>query len=155
MNQAPSLPSQDNVSRTSKVDLVVAMCFLAIGLSLAIFSGNFPAGVGPLPGPGFFPRVIGLCMVALAAWLVKQSFAANRQTPFTIENKRTVIGALGLTFLYLFFWGSGLFAVRTAVFVVLLLKLFGQSWKSALLVSVALTLIISLSFQFGLRLTLE
>jgi len=156
MNQQPASPSpQTTVSLRSRVDLVIALCFFAIGLYLAISSGSFPAGVGPLPGPGFFPRVIGLCMVVLALWLLKETLAGKQVATFSIENRGPLIGALGLTFLYLIFWGSGLFTVRTAVFVALLLKLFNQSWKSALLVSVVLTFAVTLGFQFGLRLSLE
>ena len=68
---------------------------------------------------------------------------------------RTVLGVVGLLFLYLLLWGTGLFPVRTAVFLLVLLRFLGQPWRSGLTVSLSLTAVIVLAFQIGLRVSLE
>jgi hypothetical protein len=61
----------------------------------------------------------------------------------------------GLLFAYLLLWGTGLFALRTAVFLALLLRMLGQSWRTSAVVGLTLTAAIVLAFQYGLRVSLE
>jgi hypothetical protein len=52
-------------------------------------------------------------------------------------------------------WGSGLFALRSAVFLALFLRLLGETWKTSVAVSAVLAAGVTLAFQFGLRISLE
>ena len=61
----------------------------------------------------------------------------------------------GLTLVYLLLWGSGFFAVRTVIFLAVLLKLLGENWKSSVGVSATLTVVVVAAFQYGLRVNLE
>jgi hypothetical protein len=60
-----------------------------------------------------------------------------------------------MLFLYLALWGTGLFPLRTAIFLALLLKFLGQEWRAAVSVSVALTVVATAAFQYGLNVSLE
>jgi hypothetical protein len=111
--------------------------------------------MGRLPGPGFFPRVIGGVMVLLSLallWRSRRGGAPESEAPADL---RTVAGVVGLLFVYLLLWGTGLFPLRTAVFLLILLRFLGQSWRSGLTVSLSLTVVIVLAFQIGLRVSLE
>ena len=127
---------------------------LALGVALVSSSYALPAGLGRLPGPGFFPRVIGGAMLLLSLgllWQVRRPVAAASTGA---GGARTVLIVVGLLFLYLLLWGTGPFAVRTALFLLLLLRGLGQSWRTSLTLSLALTTTVILAFQIGLRVPL-
>jgi hypothetical protein len=139
----------------SRKELVVGGSFLALGLALVASSYALPAGMGRLPGPGFFPRVIGGVITALSLALLWRARRGGETESPAPADLRTVLGVVGLLFLYLLLWGTGLFPVRTAVFLLVLLRFLGQPWRSGLTVSLSLTAVIVLAFQIGLRVSLE
>jgi putative tricarboxylic transport membrane protein len=135
-------------------DRIVGASFLVLGIALVASSYALPPGLGRVPGPGFFPRVIGGVMLLLSASLLWQ---ARRPAPAPSTggaDTRTVLFVVGLLFLYLLAWGTGPFAVRTAVFLLLLLRGLGQPWRAALTLSLSLTAVVILAFQLGLRVPL-
>ena len=139
----------------SRRELMVGLGFLALGIALVASSYALPPGMGRLPGPGFFPRVIGGVMVLLSLALLWRARREGDGQRTAAADLRTVAGVAGLLFLYLLLWGTGLFPVRTAVFLLVLLRFLGQSWRSGLTVSLSLTAVIVLAFQIGLRVSLE
>jgi hypothetical protein len=136
-------------------NLVVAAAFLLLGIYLAASASGLPPGIGGLPGPGFFPQVIGSVTILLAVCLLVQTARRRESEDFALANKGAVAGAIGLMFLYLLLWGSGWFALRTAVFLTLLLRFLGQRWGTSVIVGVALTATVVGAFQYGLRISLE
>jgi hypothetical protein len=139
----------------SRKELILGASFLALGVALVVSSYALPRGMSGLPGPGFFPRVIGAVMMLLSlalVWQARRGGEADRSAP---PDVRAVVGVVGLLFLYLLAWGTGLFPVRTAIFLLLLLRFLGQSWRSGLTVSLCLTAAIVLAFQVGLGVSLE
>jgi len=138
----------------NRTDAIVAACFVALGLYLLISGAALPAGIGRLLGAGFFPVLIGLATSGLALCLLASAFRRSGLR-YEIENHRALGGVIGLTFVYLFLWGSGLFVVRTAVFLALFLRMLGERWKTSLAVAAVLTAGVTLAFQYGLRVSLE
>ncbi len=138
-----------------RVNSTVAAFFLALGAYLVISGGGFPAGVGALPGAGFFPRVIGSLIVLLALAMLFQSRGQSEATSFKLSNPRQIAGAVGMLSVYLALWGTGFFPLRTAVFLALLLKFLGQSWPAAAGVAATLTAVVAAAFQYGLNVSLE
>lgn len=140
-------------------DRILAGGFLTLGIGLVASSFALPEGVGRLPGPGFFPRLIGGAMLLLSLTLLWQSRrtapAAGAADAAAATDVRGVLGAIGLLALYLLLWGTGLFALRTIVFLLLLLRFLGQPWKTALAVAVPVTVAVVLAFQVGLGVSLE
>ena len=141
----------------TRTNYTVAAAFALLGLYLVASSFSLPPGVGRLPGPGFFPRVIGAVIILLAGALFAQTLRARTlpQGEWRIENGRAIAGAIGLVFVYLLLWGTGLFAVRTAVFLALFMRFMGQPWKQSALVSLALSAVVVAAFQYGLHVSLE
>lgn len=139
----------------NRTDLVVGALFLALGLYLAVSASALPSGSGGLPGAGFFPRIIGIVMALLSAALLVNTLRGASTTTFDLSHGRVIGGVVGLTFVYLLLWGTGLFALRTFIFLVLFLRFLEQSWRASLTVSGALTAAIAAAFQFGLRVSLE
>lgn len=139
----------------SRSNLAVAAAFLVLGAYLAASASALPAGVGRLPGPGFFPQVIGSVTLLLAVALLIQTARRRGGGDFEVANTRGLAGAIGLVFVYLMLWGSGWFAVRTAVFLALLLRFLGQRWTASIAVAMALTAVVVGAFQYGLSISLE
>lgn len=137
-------------------NLVVAACFLLLGVYLVASSFALPEGMGRLPGPGFFPQVIGAIVLLLAAGLavqaVRQQPAADR---FQVENRRSIAGVIALLLVYLLLWGTGLFVLRSAVLLALFLRFLGESWRASVVVGLVLAVTVTLAFQMGLRVSLE
>ena len=152
MSQPPSQPVSAAPNRT---DLTVGALFLALGIYLTISASLLPSGSGNLPGAGFFPRVVGVVMILLSAMLLFNALKGTATSHFELQHGRVIGGVVGLTFLYLLLWGTGLFALRTFVFLVLFLRFLAQSWRTSLTVAGVLTAAIAAAFQYGLRVSLE
>jgi hypothetical protein len=136
-------------------NLVVAIAFLLLGIYLVASASGLPEGLGRQPGPGFFPRVVGSVTLLLAALLLMQAVRRREGGSLALTNPGAVGGAIALTFLYLLLWGTGWFAVRTAVFLALLLRFLGQRWMASIIVGLALTAAVVGAFQYGLSISLE
>ncbi len=137
-----------------RTTLCVALFFLLLGAYLVASALALPAGSGSLPGAGFFPQVIGVLMVLLAAALGWEGVHGGGRH-FEIEHRGAIAGVIGLFFGYLLLWGTGLFALRTVAFLVLFLRFLGQSWKASVTVAAVLTATVTIAFQMGLRVSLE
>ena len=139
----------------NKSNLAVAAVFLALGICLVATARQLPPGMGPLPGPGFFPGVVGAVIVLLSGLLLAASLRKARGGDLRITNAKALAMTAVLLTLYLLLWGKVPFAIRTVVFVVLFLRCLGQRWRSALTVAVVLTAAVVLAFQYGLRVNLQ
>lgn len=134
---------------------ISASGFLAIAAALAAASWALPAGIGAVPGPAFFPLTIAAAMAGLSLALLRQAEHPAEAPPAPARATRLVASAIGLLFVYLLLWGTGLFPLRTVVFLSLLLRWTGQSWRASAGVAVTLTAVVVLAFQVGLRVSLE
>lgn len=137
------------------VDLTVAALFFLAGAYLAVSSRLLPPGIGDLPGPGFFPLLIGLAMMLIAGLLAARTLPQSAAAAVRFQNVRTVLMVIGLTLLYLLLWAQGGFALRTVLFLLSVLRVFGEDWRRSAAVSLVLTAFVTLAFQLGLGLTLE
>ncbi len=135
---------------------IAAAGFLAFAAALAAGSWALPEGVGAVPGPAFFPLAISAAMAALALALLLQRETAPMAPP-ALEGSRSRLaaGVIALLSVYLLLWGTGLFALRTLLFLTLLLRGTGQSWRTGVGVAAALTAVVVAAFQMGLRVSLE
>lgn len=133
-------------------DLVVAAAFSALGFYLALSAARFPAGIGRLPGPGFFPGLIGAAMMllAIALFFSRRRGAGNGRDNADGSHTR-VLAALALTALYVALWGRLPFALRTAIFVAVFLRSQAQPWRASLQVAAVLTAAVVAAFEYGLR----
>ena len=136
-------------------DTITGGAFLALGIAFVASGLALPPGVGGLPGAGFFPQVIGAVMALLACGLLLQCRGEERRAPSGIGNVKQVAGTAALLLGYLSLWGTGFFAVRTAVFLAVTLRFLGQKWAACWGFAAVLTVVIYLTFNTGLNITLE
>lgn len=138
----------------NKKDLIVGVVFGALAVGLAAAASSFPDPAGRAPGPSFFPYAVATAMGLLSLGVLFQAFRSEGEQE-TGGDLRAVLAVCALALVYLALWGTGLFALRTAVFLALFLRLVGETWRASATVSVALTAVAVLAFQVGLRVNLE
>lgn len=139
----------------AKRDTVVGTTFGLLGAYLIWEGSGFPEGVGRLPGPGFFPIVIGVAMLVFAGALLAGARRGTAAEGALVPQAGLVAATIVLTGVYLALWEAVPFVLRTPAYLAGLLLLFGVPWKAALAVSAALTAFVVAAFQYGLRLTLD
>src|SRR5690606_37499017 len=125
--------------------------FALVAIGFIVGARALPAGLGSVPGAGFFPFWIGVAMLALSIPLLFRDSGITEKA----EGWRLAAAVAGLTLAYLVFWGGGFFALRTFVFLAVLLRLLGESWRTGSTVSATLTAVVVVAFQYGLRVSLE
>lgn len=138
----------------NRKDLIVGAVFGALAVGLAAAASGFPDPAGRAPGPAFFPYAVAVAMGLLSLGVLFGAVRSQNQEESGGDLK-AVLSVCALTAVYLAMWGTGLFALRTAVFLALFLRLVGQSWRAGVSVSAALTAVAVLAFQIGLRVNLE
>lgn len=134
----------------NRSDLGVALAFLLLGALLSIWTAALPPSLGGLPGPGFFPRMIGVAMLALASLLFAQAWRRPAPPGGRAQAKQALVTILLLA-AYLALWDPVPFALRTLLFAALYLRCLGQSWRAAVQVALGLTIFVVAAFQYGLR----
>ena len=139
----------------TRPDRIVAVAFAVLAGLLLFGSWLLPAGMGRLPGPGFFPGVIGAAMMALSVALVVRPSAAETAGSLLRGEMRTADIAALLTFGYLALWGSGFFFLRTVLFLYVFLRILGEKPRAGIAVALVLTAAVTLAFQYGLHVNLE
>ena len=131
-----------------------ALTFLVFAAALGAAAMALPEGTGTLPGPAFFPLGIAAAMAVLSLALIVWQ-GPPVESAAVPEGTKLVAGVVGLIFVYLLLWGTGLFALRTAAFLFLLLRWTGQGWKASAGVAAGLAALVVLAFQVGLKVSLE
>lgn len=134
-------------------DRIVGVVFALVAAAFILGAEALPPSLGNLPGAGFFPFWIGVAMLGLSIPLLFRGGIPAVRTPAGGWAQAGMVA--GLTLVYLLLWGSGFFALRTMIFLAILLKLLGESWKSSVGVSATLTAVVVAAFQYGLRVNLE
>lgn len=154
---APTPASSLPRSRPSRILAAVAVTGTLLGAYLAISSRTFPSGLGSLPGPGFFPLLLGAFILVFSAMIAWESRSAGLPpAPDTSSQnswKLPVFAAL-LVLAWLLSWDFAPFLLRTPLMVVALMRLSGSTWRGAALAAVVFTGALYAIFQLGLRVDL-
>ncbi len=129
--------------RTINWDVWTSLAFTLVGLGLIADAATFPRGARGVPGPAFFPIVIGgmliLLSVAVGAGALRHPPAPywDRTGRAPIFGRLTLLMALLVAYVSL--WTLVPFVVRTPLLLVAIYRLFRESWPRAILLALALT----------------
>ncbi|MDR9438000.1 MAG: tripartite tricarboxylate transporter TctB family protein [Halomonas sp.] len=145
---------QEDAGRVPGVigDRIAGVLLLALALGAWWLSHDLESGFMQPIGPGEYPRLISLPLAALSLLLILRP-GFNQRWP-----DRTALLRQGLTLLVLASF-AGLvkplgFLPASLVTVVLLVRLFGASWKPALVSGGVLALALYALFEFALGIPL-
>src|SRR6185295_11008554 len=83
----------------SPKDFVAGLMFIAIGIAAIVIAANYTLGSAARMGPGYFPRILGILMIALGAVLALRSLKLQG-APIPGWKWRPVVVVLGSTIIF-------------------------------------------------------
>jgi putative tricarboxylic transport membrane protein len=138
-------------------DLTLGLLFATMGLALVAVGWRLPEGIAGIPGPGFFPVLIGGALAALGCALAVSARAAEGvywEHGWRHPYLRQALLVILLLAAYAALWDAVPFLVRTPMLLVTLYRVFGVRWPVAVLVAVVTTGALGAIFTLLLRVRL-
>ncbi|MGJ8455408.1 tripartite tricarboxylate transporter TctB family protein [Pseudothermotoga sp. U03pept] len=123
-------------------DLVFSIIAVIFSILLLIEASKLPEGVANLPGPGFFPTIIGVVILVLSVALLVltvRNLSKGKVTSKLQGDWGTTILFIGIATGYVGLWGRGNFMLNTTVMIFLLQMISGAKWYWALIGSISLS----------------
>jgi putative tricarboxylic transport membrane protein len=135
-------------------DIVVGLCFLAIGIAFAVNSVKLKIGVPTEPQPGFFPFIDGIILIALSVLFLFQAWRGKAGESPAFGK----VGGPAIVVLTLLLYVATLetlgYVVTTAILSAVVLRAMETKPRILLLVSVILAVVSYLLFDRLLGVTL-
>lgn len=135
----------------------LALSGILLGAYLVISSRSFPPGLGSLPGPGFFPLLLGILILLFSAMIAREAWSPAPQSPGKAAvrqaDKLPALAVL-MVIAWLLTWDFAPFLLRTPLLVLGLMRTSGSNWRSAALSAILFTAALYAIFQLGLRVDL-
>jgi putative tricarboxylic transport membrane protein len=135
-------------------DIVVGLCFLAIGIAFAVNSVKLKIGVPTEPQPGFFPFIDGIILIALSVLFLFQAWRGKAGESPAFGK----VGGPAIVVLTLLLYVATLetlgYVVTTAILSAVVLRVMETKPRILLLVSVILAVVSYLLFDRLLGVTL-
>jgi len=135
-------------------DFYAGLLFIAFGIGAIVVGSNYTLGTAARMGPGYFPRILGMLLIALGAVLMLRALRL-RGTPVPAFKWRPTLIVLGSVVLF------GLVVEQLGLLVSTVGLIFGASaashefrWKEATLSGVFFALLAIAVFVLGLKLQL-
>jgi putative tricarboxylic transport membrane protein len=131
--------------------------FAALGVALALAGWGQPEGLAGVPGPGFFPILIGVGLTALGLGLAASAGrgdASYWQQGWRTTGIRQVVVILALLVIYVALWDAVPFLWRTPFLMLGIYRTVGEPWVRSIIVSVVATALLTGVFETLLRVRL-
>jgi hypothetical protein len=135
-------------------DLASSVALTLLGAAVCIHAFGFPGAVRGVPGPAFFPIVIGGLLIALAVSLAattrrgpSHDYWARPSGGSPRVVLRQIVSILILLVAYISLWNLVPFVARTPLLLVAIYRILGETWRRALLLAVILTFALYAVFQ--------
>jgi uncharacterized membrane protein YqjE len=133
-------------------DFAAGLMFVGFGVAAIAIGSGYPLGVAARMGPGYFPRILGILLIALGAVLVLRALRLDGAR-ITLESPRPLLIVIGSVVLF------GLTAPTLGLVIASILLIFASSaastefrWKEALVSGVVLAALSVAGFIWGLGL---
>lgn len=143
-----------------KYNIITGILLIFVGAYVVNNSFHFQENVNGTPGPGFWPRVLGIAIIFVAALLILTTIIGKKKLPEHLIDIRSkgffqVLETFGLMILFAFGLNLIGFLLSSLIFVVLMMLIMGvRSVKKICISSVAITLSIYLIFSQFLNVVL-
>jgi hypothetical protein len=128
--------------------------FAGFGLAAVLIGASYPVGTAARMGPGYFPRGLGIILIAMGLVLIVKSFRSTGAR-IAIKDLRPLLIVLGSVVVF------GLAVVPLGLVVATILMIVVAStashefrWKEASIASVLLAVFVVVAFGYGLKLQL-
>ena len=128
--------------------------FAGFGLAAVVLAASYPVGTAARMGPGYFPRGLGLILIAMGAVLILKSLRTPG-APISIPTLKPLVVVLGSVVLF----GVAVMPLGLVLATILLVVVSSTAshefaWKEALIASVLLAVFVVVAFGYGLSLQL-
>ncbi len=133
-----------------KTDLVIGIISCFIGIVSYILTLNFPTfGKCGVPGPEFFPRILAILFLLISVIQISKSFIEKDNKTQEIEkvNYIRMLILIGLFAFYILFLDIIGFFITTIIFLMILQKLLSIKFKTSIIVTFIILVIIFLIFD--------
>ena len=136
----------------SPKDLVAGLMFVGIGFTAIVIASNYTLGTAARMGPGYFPRILGILMIALGAIIALRSLRVTGP-PLPGWKWRPVLVVLGSVRVFGFVL-NWLGLVLSTVLLIVLSSAASTEFrpKEAVISGVLLAALVVGVFVFGLKL---
>jgi len=128
--------------------------FAGFGLAAVVLGASYPVGTAARMGPGYFPRALGLILIAMGAVLILKSLR-TAGSAITITTLKPVFIVLASVVVF----GLAVIPLGLVLATILLIIVSSAAshefkWKEALIASVVLAAFVVAAFGYGLNLQL-
>ena len=135
-------------------DFWSGVLFISVGVGAIVLGSKYTIGSAARMGPGYFPRALGILLIALGAILAVRALRLDG-SPIPTWKLRPTLVVLGSVVLF----GQIVQTVGLALSTVILIVLASSAshefrWKEALVVGIGLSVLSVGVFIVGLKLTL-
>ena len=133
-------------------DLLTGLALIGMGVFAIGYGWPYAVGTAARMGPGFYPRLVSLVLVAVGAGLVVRSIARKTDVLGTIELRPATLVLLGTVLFGLLVERAGL--VVSTVLLIVLARLADQDFRpvEVLLLCLGLVLFAGAVFRYGFAL---
>jgi hypothetical protein len=133
-------------------DFCAGLMFVAFGIVAIVIGANYPLGTAARMGPGYFPRILGILLVALGLLMAFRSlFLDGERIPKSMWKPFTLV--LGSVLLFgVLLPRSGLVLATIALILTSSVASRQFTWRASMLSGVLLAAFSVMIFHFGLGL---
>jgi len=136
-------------------DFWAGVLFIAFGGGACFVALDYAMGSAARMGPGYFPRVVGLLLAALGAWLVVRSFRAQGEK-IAFPTFKPLVLVLASVLVFGLTLGVAGLAIST-ILLVLVASMASHEYRrvESVMAAVALAAFVVIAFHYGLDLQLN
>jgi len=138
----------------SPKDFWAGVLYIAFGVAAIVIALNYPIGSAGRMGPGYFPRALGIILIALGLILSLRALRLQGTAP-TFGYYKPILVIIGsvVAFGVAAPWGG--LVVATILLIIISSAASDEfRWKEAVISSVILAVFTVLAFSYGLKLQL-
>jgi hypothetical protein len=160
MNQVTAIgtevPSEVHASAPGRGARLASCILTAVGLFYLYHASLLPLGDPPGTGVGAIPLLVGICWVAFGAYSAVRIPNASPESGPWPRGREALRVPVALVLCVAFIVALSFFGIflTTGIFLLLMARLAGSPWKSALILSVAAPAAFWLVFSWGLKVSL-
>lgn len=125
---------------------VTAGALMVLAVAAGLGTLGYPGGAQGVPGPALVPRLVAVALLVTAGWLVARPDAPALH-PLTARRARAIAVTCVSLLAYVALWDAVPFVVRTAVALLLFLRLLDIAWRPAAIAAAALSVSVFIVFE--------
>lgn len=116
---------------------VTAVLLMAVAVAVALGTVGYPAGSQGVPGPALLPRLLAAALLIASAWLVARP-PSGAPPPMDPRRARAIAWTVVGLLVYVALWDVVPFVVRTALALLLFLRVLDVAWRPAVVTAAVL-----------------